>query len=318
MRSNPRSNSKSRRAGVRRRGIGAVAGFLSLALLLALCTAIVFGGGWGTSMALASDDGPPTSRIVDGRLAPAGYESVGTLVSRYSPRVEKWGFDQDWGFCTGTLIAPDLVLTAAHCLRGRKAGRTWFVLGKQRLSADRRGIRVAFRRFFSHPRYSPRPNRWDIAVGRLSSPIYSVTPMPFGQPSDPPLRNGDHVATAGWGVRSSRGGTMSDRLRLSHGWLTLSHSDCAKLGWTAREGEVCVYAANRSGSPCFGDSGGPLVLLGDAIDAVSQPPLRVVGVTSYYYGHSARLRRCGSWKLDVYQSVGPGTSMNGWVRDFLF
>ncbi|MEM7226723.1 MAG: trypsin-like serine protease [Pseudomonadota bacterium] len=48
------------------------------------------------------------------------------------------------GFCTGTLVAPDLVLTAGHCLYDRRSGR--------RLSPDRLHFVAGYRRgeFLAH------------------------------------------------------------------------------------------------------------------------------------------------------------------------
>lgn len=95
-------------------------------------------------------------------------------------RVNGAGFRTVSG-CTGALIAPDLVLTAAHCVNREKVGSTrHFVAGWDR------GAFVAHEKsdtILVHPRYEPTNAtarlRYDVALIRLPSPIDSelVTPL---------------------------------------------------------------------------------------------------------------------------------------------
>ena len=72
------------------------------------------------------------------------------------------------GFCTGTLIARDLVLTAAHCAIERSTGRPYAPgkvtfragLSDGKALADRKVVQIAI-----HPAYVERPG----AVGRHRS-----------------------------------------------------------------------------------------------------------------------------------------------------
>ncbi len=91
-------------------------------------------------------------------------------------------------FCTGTLIAQDIVLTAAHCALDKKTGKPYLpgeVTFRAGLSngtalADRKVVQIA-----AHPDYgandllSPQSIRADVALMRLEEPIPYEIADPF-------------------------------------------------------------------------------------------------------------------------------------------
>lgn len=206
-------------------------------IALALCL-------WGPAQAQAQESGLIGLQTAD---EARGWNAVGKLLMG------------DTGFCTGALIAPDLVLTAAHCLYDRKTGaRTpddliTFQAGWRNGRAEAyRGVRRAV----AHPDYlysgAGELDRvaFDLALIELDQPIL----LPQLAPYATDIRPGTGSAVSVVSYAKDR----SDVPSIEEG--------CAVL---AADAEALVLTCDID----FGSSGAPVFALRDG-------QVRVVSVIS--------------------------------------
>jgi protease YdgD len=98
-------------------------------------------------------------------------------------RVNQAGYKAK-GLCTGTLIAADLVLTAAHCVHPRRPGKLTFVAGwfRGEYVAARDVTDIHISCGFIRGDLTMRGLSRDVAVLRLEQPISQITPLSIAPP----------------------------------------------------------------------------------------------------------------------------------------
>ena len=168
--------------------------------------------------------------------------------------------DESFHFCGGALIAPDIVLTAAHCAVGSNPGDFDVVLGRHDLSTDL-GERIAVEEIIVHPDYNAATIDFDIALVRLVRPS-AQTPIVLARPEQQALfAPGVSSTIIGWG-RLVEGGNSPEELQQVSVPIASNEAANALPGYAGLVTENMLAAGLSGGGKgsCQGDSGGPLMV----------------------------------------------------------
>jgi trypsin len=201
-------------------------------------------------------------------------------------------------FCGGSLVAQNVVITAAHCTY-EVFGSSGFddpsnfasITGRTTLSNSGEGQEIAWSDYFvltdasGRPMYNPSTNEWDVVFAKLASNSTSTPIMIAGADEAAFWAPGDENAFAtGWGAILSGGiGPLGKQDTLREVQIDIiADTTCGSAtsygAGFRRETMVCAGEIAGGQDTCQGDSGGPLVV------PIGGGAFRLVGDTSFGNG----------------------------------
>ena len=276
-----------RSGGAGRRAVLAAAGLAAAVLAGGACGDLGPAPGVGPSTDAASAaTGSLTQPIVGGQNDPSDSAVV--------------EFTTNYGLCTGTLIAPRVVMTAAHCVADSieagttDRGQVSFGDGKNGFVATIPVIDMAMHRQYVPPAFT----QWDIAAVRLAddAPV-GVIPIPPNLTALDDSNIGMPVRVVGFGVTDGANQTGAGVKRVVN--LTLDGVDYFH-----------ITVGDASHNSCQGDSGGP------TLADLGQGEV-VIGVTSFGSNQCmdpssmTRVDSLQSWLLQVVDAWSGPCALDG-------
>lgn len=241
-------------------------------LLAAMCASALAASG-------ARASGPPQSvahsAVVGGTPAPLG--TWGWLAF-----IENTGKDTE---CSGTIVSPSAILTAAHCVEDEATGVVspprdlTVITGRLDWQDASGGQSLSVSRVVVFPGFNRATFVGDAALLVLSAPTASPS-LPLASGGRAPSAGGGTSALfAGWGATAAG---ASGSPVLNQGSLVVQ-SDAYCTSQSALEhpsfepaGELCaVDEPADTSAPCYGDSGGPLIAKGPDGKTIE------IGITSH-------------------------------------
>jgi hypothetical protein len=214
---------------------------------------------------------------------PASYVIGGTAVVQggapYTVYIQASTGSTTFVACTGSVIAPTIILTAAHCVFDKTTGAAIpasaiaVAAGSVNRPANPPANVTAVR---PDPYYNPATFQADAAILLLNAPVPpAAVPVALAAPANGALyAPGTSVTFTGWGETVADMPTSSPTQLQSGTVPILANATCQSSvefhpGYT-----LCTGGAGYRPATCHGDSGGPLVV------ATAAGPVQI-GITSY-------------------------------------
>jgi V8-like Glu-specific endopeptidase len=256
---------RARNAGPRHRGAGAL--LVALCLFAALALAAVASAAPGPAPRAAGPTAPPRTAGPTASASVIGGRN--TTIAKYPSLAFIEGVQATSGYgCTGTVVAPRVVLTAGHCVEDIESSSiveptniavATGLSNIRNVPLDRISTVV---QTVVNPHFNPTKLHGDAGLLILTSPV-TATPVELATGADAALYEpGDELSVAGWGVDDRSTGHTPNQLQTA----TVPVEEASRCRNGLRRfypffeptRQVCTLdVPGHHITTCHGDSGGP-------------------------------------------------------------
>lgn len=176
--------------------------------------------------------------LFEAEVASREDEIVGGTLTSGDPAVVSIGLE-DMPFCSGTLVGPKTVVTAAHCIYAYGENAVYYAFFGPNAYAPTRKVRITAQ--YAHPKYNGESR--DLGVLRLQTAVTNVVPIELNSTPFSDVNIGQPIRHVGYGITGA--GRSDSGLKRQ-----VSYSLAAYTDWL-------LLSGGNGKQTCQGDSGGP-------------------------------------------------------------
>eukprot|EP00546_Thalassionema_frauenfeldii_P012083 CAMPEP_0178917076 /NCGR_PEP_ID=MMETSP0786-20121207/13036_1 /TAXON_ID=186022 /ORGANISM="Thalassionema frauenfeldii, Strain CCMP 1798" /LENGTH=473 /DNA_ID=CAMNT_0020590567 /DNA_START=21 /DNA_END=1442 /DNA_ORIENTATION=- len=204
---------------------------------------------------VAADDEEVRGRSLRQRTQPKQI-SIGEsrIIGGTTASPGEYPFYTKWAGCGASLVAPDVLLTAAHC---QGISSTTVYVGQSRSFGSDIGIQRRIVRKVPHPFYRSGGVNYDYMLMKLNAPVTTIDPIPLNTNDNIPS-SGESLTVVGFG-ETTNGGLPSSLQEVNVNYIPTNQCN-GFSGYNGGVNDATMFCAGVGGGKdsCQGDSGGPI------------------------------------------------------------